>query len=189
MLAFTWYFKFQTCLNSILDDHFYNKKFFSKKPSFFEYLLKFQFFFFWMSLPKSGRRSNFCSLSKEKKMSIAKVMTPLLKKKRSIFFSKLLSISKEKTSWTLRTRRGRRDNKVSVSIFQMRWRKLKERLRSFWYTYVVSRDIFLCLVHLIFGFWFLVTFAYTVTKILHNLCWRVARQDTKKITLLKWPKY
>ena len=37
----------------------------------------------------------------------------------------------------------------------------------------------ICLVHPIFGFWFLVTFGDEVTKILRNLCLHFARQDGK----------
>ena len=69
--------------------------FFKKKTSLFEYLLRFLFFF--LNVPSKVRTSvKLLFFVKGKKMSIAKVMTPLLKKKRSIFFSKLLSISKEK---------------------------------------------------------------------------------------------
>ena len=35
----------------------------------------------------------------------------------------------------------------------------------------------MCFVHPIFRFWFLVTFGYENTKILHNLCLHLARQD------------
>ena len=54
---------------------------------------------------------------------------------------------------------------------------------------------YLCFVHPIFCFWFLVTFGDEVTKILHDLCLDFARQDgqdgknKKKIMQLKWPKY
>ena len=36
---------------------------------------------------------------------------------------------------------------------------------------------FLCFIHPIFRFWFLVTFGNKVTKILRNLCLHEARQD------------
>ena len=39
------------------------------------------------------------------------------------------------------------------------------------------RKFFICFVHPIFGFWFLVTFGDEVTKILLNLCSHFARQN------------
>ena len=58
--------------------------------------------------------------------------------------------------------------------------------------------IFVCFVHPIFRFWFLITFGDEVMKIIRNLCLHFAKQDRqdgkdgknrKKITQLKLPKY
>ena len=55
---------------------------------------------------------------------------------------------------------------------------------------------YICFVHLIFRFWFLVSFGDKVTKIRkyyvifdYILQGKMGKKDRKKITQLKWPKY
>ena len=54
------------------------------------------------------------------------------------------------------------------------WKLVPEEAGTF--THVLCTT-YLCFIHLIFRFWFLVSFGYEVMKILRNLCLHFARQD------------